>query len=129
MELKKDDAAKNIKMSEAEYLEAELVSEIKHEYIDGLTYAMAGAGSNHNRIAVNVASEFRNHLKGTPCETFMADMKVRLGHDYAGDYCRSTLQVHSKNRHYSKTHPLYQSAFLAGICVNRTGYCFGASAA
>ena len=69
-------------MTEAEYLEAELVSEIKHEYIDGQTYAMAGAGSNHNRIAVNVAGEFRNHLKGTPCETFMADLKVRLGQDY-----------------------------------------------
>ncbi len=69
-------------MTETEYLESEQTSDTKHEYIDGQTYAMAGAGSNHNRIAVNVAGEFRNHLKGTPCETFMADMKVRLGHDY-----------------------------------------------
>jgi len=82
MELKIDDNSKIIKMTETEYLEAELVSEIKHEYIDGHAYAMAGAGSNHNRITVNVASEFRNHLKGTPCETFIAEMKVRLGHDY-----------------------------------------------
>ena len=82
MELRKDDAAKTIKMTEAEYLEAELASEVKHEFINGEAYAMAGAGSNHNRIALNIAGEFRNHLKGTPCETFMADMKVRLGQDY-----------------------------------------------
>jgi len=82
MALRKDEAPLHINISETEYLEAELSSEIKHEYIDGKAYAMAGAGSNHNRIAVNICREFSNHLKGTPCETFMSDMKVRIGHDY-----------------------------------------------
>lgn len=69
-------------LSEEDYLKTEPASEVKREYIDGRIYAMAGAGYNHNCIAVNVARKFGNHLEGTPCATFMADMKVRLGKDY-----------------------------------------------
>ncbi len=69
-------------LSEEEYLATEPASALKREYIDGRVYAMAGAGYNHNCIAVNVLGEFRNHLKGTPCATFMADIKLKLGKDY-----------------------------------------------
>jgi Uma2 family endonuclease len=65
-------------MTEAEYLASEPDSEVRREYIDGRIYAMAGGSSNHNILALNVASEFRNHLKGTPCVTFMSDIKVPL---------------------------------------------------
>lgn len=69
-------------VSEAEYLSTELVSEQKREYIDGHVYAMTGASINHTRISGNILSNFSNHLKGTPCEAFMADVRVRLGKDY-----------------------------------------------
>ncbi len=72
----------NIFMTEEEYLQSELASEFKREYIDSQVYAMAGAKHNHNCISMNIAREFSNHLKGTPCATFMADIKVRLGKDY-----------------------------------------------
>jgi Uma2 family endonuclease len=72
----------NVDLTEEEYLRTEIRSEIKREYIDGRIYAMAGAGYNHNCIAINIVSNFSSHLKGTPCATFMADMKVRLGKDY-----------------------------------------------
>ncbi len=69
-------------LTEEEYLATEMASEIKREFIDGQLYAMAGAGYNHNCLAANILGEFRNHLKGTPCTTFMADIKVKLGKDY-----------------------------------------------
>ncbi len=69
-------------MTDEEYLQSEVLSHVKREYIDGRVYAMAGAGPNHNRISVNISSEFQRHLKGMPCETYMADMKVRSGNDY-----------------------------------------------
>ncbi|PPD40770.1 MAG: hypothetical protein CTY16_17075 [Methylobacter sp.] len=69
-------------ISEEEYLASEQVSDIRHEYIGGQVYAMAGAGYNHNCIAANIMRKFGNHLEGTPCATFVADMKVRLGKDY-----------------------------------------------
>ncbi|MEC4747865.1 Uma2 family endonuclease [Methylomicrobium sp. Wu6] len=71
-----------IDLTEEEYLKSELTSDIKHEFIDGRIYAMAGAGYNHNCIAGNVFGNLRNHLRGNPCTPFMADMKVRLGKDY-----------------------------------------------
>ena len=60
-----------------EYLLAEQVNELKHEYVYGQAYAMAGASQNHGRISGNVFGEFRNHLKKSSCEPFIADMKVK----------------------------------------------------
>ena len=68
--------------SEEDYLASEQVSDVKREYIEGQVYAMAGAGYNHNCVSANMLREFGNHLKGTPCATFMADIKVKLGRDY-----------------------------------------------
>ncbi len=65
------------KISEADYLEGELIAEVKHEFIDGEVFAMAGASENHNLLAGNLFAEFKARLKGTPCRTFMADMKVK----------------------------------------------------
>lgn len=69
-------------LTEEDYLASEATSPVKREYIGGQVYAMAGAGYNHNCIAANMLGEFRNHLKGTPCATFMADIKVKIGRDY-----------------------------------------------
>lgn len=67
-----------VRMSPEEYLEMELCSPIKHEYVGGYIYAMTGASDVHNFIALNLASALREHLKGSPCRVFMADVKVRL---------------------------------------------------
>jgi len=66
-------------ISEAEYLDGEKISEIKHEFIDGAVYAMAGASKNHERISLNVSRKFGNHLENSPCEPFSSDMKVKAG--------------------------------------------------
>jgi Uma2 family endonuclease len=68
--------AEKLKISVADYLEGELVSEIKHEYVNGEVYAMAGAKRAHNLISMNLANLLYNHLRGTPCRVFVADMKV-----------------------------------------------------
>jgi Uma2 family endonuclease len=61
-----------------EYLELETQSPIKHEYIDGEIYAMAGTTDAHNTIAGNLFVLIRNHLRGTNCRAYFADLKVRL---------------------------------------------------
>lgn len=72
----------NNKITEEQYLQGELVAEFKHEFIDGEAYAMAGASETHNLLSLNIASELRNQLKGTPCRTFIADMKVKVANDF-----------------------------------------------
>jgi Uma2 family endonuclease len=61
-----------------EYLSGEPRNEIRHEYIGGITYAMAGASEEHNTISLNLATALRSQLRGKPCRVFMVDMKVRL---------------------------------------------------
>lgn len=66
-------------LSEEAYLQSELLSEVKREYIDGVVYAMAGASKNHQRIIANVSGELRAQLKNSPCEPFSSDIKVKVG--------------------------------------------------
>lgn len=61
-----------------QYLQMEDVSNIKHEYIDGQIYAMAGASDPHVTIALNLASDLRSHVRGSSCRVYISDMKVRI---------------------------------------------------
>jgi Uma2 family endonuclease len=61
-----------------EYLQFEEKSPIKHEYIDGQVYAMAGTTDTHNIIGLNFTFIIRNHLRGSNCRVYFADVKVRL---------------------------------------------------
>ncbi len=65
-------------LSVEEYLAFEEASEIKHEYVNGEIYAMTGVSVRHNRITLNLASRLINYLCGSPCEVFIAEVKLRL---------------------------------------------------
>jgi Uma2 family endonuclease len=71
--------AMNMQLTEQAYLEGEALAQIKHEYIEGAAYAMAGASKNHNMIAGNIFAEFRQQLKVKTYSPFIADMKVKAG--------------------------------------------------
>ena len=64
------------KISIADYLAGELVSEVKHEYIDGEVHAMAGTSRQHNRVARRLLARLESHLEDGPCEPFFAELKV-----------------------------------------------------
>ncbi len=61
-----------------EYLDGESRAERKHEYIDGVVYAMVGASNSHNTIATNVTGLLHSQLRGKTCRVFNADAKVRV---------------------------------------------------
>ena len=61
-----------------EYLAGELDSPIKHEYVAGVVYAMAGARNAHNIIATNITGFSLVRLRGKPCRPFNSDTKIRL---------------------------------------------------
>ncbi|MAT72440.1 MAG: hypothetical protein CMJ58_23290 [Planctomycetaceae bacterium] len=61
-----------------QYLEGELRSDVRHEYLGGYVYAMAGARTQHNRIATNFTVALGSALRDQPCEPFNSDMKVRV---------------------------------------------------
>jgi len=68
----------DVLISPEDYLAGELCSEVKHEYLSGMVYAMAGARNLHNEIATNILVALHNRLRGKPCRPFNSDTKVRL---------------------------------------------------
>lgn len=69
-------------ISEAEYLEGEKISDIKHEYIEGEVWAMASASLRHNIITSTVSRHFGNHLEGTRCTAVSSDLKVKTNDSF-----------------------------------------------
>ena len=65
-------------MTLEDYLEGEQRSEIRHEYIGGVAYAMVGGSEAHNLISLALASALRQDLRGGSCRAFMADVKISL---------------------------------------------------
>lgn len=60
-----------------EYLAGENDGEIRHEYIYGEVYAMAGTSDVHNRIAARFFTKLFQKFDGSNCEAFMTDMKLQ----------------------------------------------------
>lgn len=60
------------------YLVRELQSEVRHEYLGGYIYAMAGAKNVHNLIAGAFHGLLFAQLRGQPCQPFNSDTKVRV---------------------------------------------------
>ena len=66
-------------ISQEQYLELERTSEMRHESLDGLVYAMAGDSPDHSTICFNLASIIGSQIKERPCRGFSPNMKVRAG--------------------------------------------------
>lgn len=61
----------------AEYLALEEESSIRHEYLDGEIYAMAGGSPDHAALAAALISAVRSHLP-PGCRMFTSDLRVRI---------------------------------------------------
>jgi Uma2 family endonuclease len=59
-----------------EYLEIERKAEFKSEYFNGEMFAMSGCSRRHDRIAVQLTLLLAQHLRGSTCEPFTANMRV-----------------------------------------------------
>src|SRR5262245_59045822 len=65
-------------VSVEDYLAGELVSPVKHEYLGGVVYAMAGARNKHNLIAGNTFVAIGARLRGRRCRPYHSDTKIRI---------------------------------------------------
>lgn len=60
------------------YLAWESEQPDRSEYIAGEVYAMVGVRREHATVAGNIFSALREHLRGSPCLPFIADMKLHV---------------------------------------------------
>ncbi|HWY87927.1 MAG TPA: Uma2 family endonuclease [Gemmataceae bacterium] len=61
-----------------DYLEGELNSPIKHEYLGGAIYAMADERNLHSLIAANAMAALYPRLRGKRCRAYNSDTKIRV---------------------------------------------------
>jgi Uma2 family endonuclease len=62
-----------------EYLALETATGIKHEYVLGQVYALAGATEDHNRIALNIAAALLPGARAVGCRVVGSDQKLEAG--------------------------------------------------
>jgi Uma2 family endonuclease len=62
----------------SEYLAFEASSNVKHEYLDGQIYAMAGGTPTHAALAAGIVGQLYAQLRGTPCRPHSSDLRVRV---------------------------------------------------
>lgn len=65
-------------VSRSEYIQAEEVAQIRHEYLAGRVYAMAGASDNHSAICVRLIALLDQRLYGTSCAPRNNDLRIRI---------------------------------------------------
>jgi Uma2 family endonuclease len=66
------------KVTAEEYLALDRAAELRSEFLDGEIIAMSGGSVRHSRLQMNLGFEIRTALKGTACEAFNSDLRVRV---------------------------------------------------
>ena len=71
-------ATESVHFSPDAYLEWEKAGDVKHEYLNGEVFALAGAKDAHVTVCGNLFALLHAHLRGGPCRVYIADMKVSV---------------------------------------------------
>jgi Uma2 family endonuclease len=66
------------KMSYAQYRAAEQGSPVRHEFLNGEVFAMAGGTPEHAALMMAVGAQLVSALRGKPCRVYSADLRVRI---------------------------------------------------
>jgi Uma2 family endonuclease len=64
-----------------DYLEFEATSEVKHEFVDGQLFMMAGSNARHNRLAFLLAGRLEQNAQPLNCLVYLLDIKVLTPND------------------------------------------------
>ncbi len=89
--------------TEAEYLALEAVSQTKHEFVNGIIVAMAGARPAHNKLAANLTAAIVAITRGSPCAALTSDQRVHI--PATGMYAYPDLTVACGEEKYKDDNP------------------------
>ncbi|TKD09717.1 Uma2 family endonuclease [Polyangium fumosum] len=73
-----NEPAHKLKYTFAEYVAYDEASEIKHEYVDGEIFAMAGSTARHSLLTTGMSSALSQALRDRGCRVFSPDMRIRV---------------------------------------------------
>jgi Uma2 family endonuclease len=95
-------------LTEEEYLLLEEKSRIRHEFMDGEIFAMAGATRRHNLATNNISTELNLQLRETDCEVYSSDfrVKIREGHNVYPDVAVACGEILTENNDTTLLNPV-----------------------
>lgn len=103
--------------SPEEYLEIEVNSEERHEYIDGQIILMTGGTPNYNQIALNLSGTLNFLLKRQPYRVFVTDQRLwvpnRRIHTYPDVMVVKTPLEHQEGRRDTLMNPVFIAEVLS----------------
>jgi Uma2 family endonuclease len=69
-----------------EYVRLEEESPIKHEFLDGLVWAMAGGSPEHAALCANIVTLLGTQLRNRRCRVYTSDLRIRVRATGLGTY-------------------------------------------
>lgn len=69
-----------------EYVELEETGPVKHEFLDGVVWAMAGGSPEHAAVAGNLVRLLGQALLRKRCRVFTSDLRIRVADTGLGTY-------------------------------------------
>jgi len=69
-----------------DYLDLEVDSLVKHEFLDGQVWAMSGGSPAHAAIAGAIIALLTQGLRGRRCRVFTSDLRIRVPSSGLGTY-------------------------------------------
>lgn len=71
-------AAASPKLTVEQYLAQERASDVRHEFLGGAAWAMAGGTPAHARVKTALISALDQALRGKPCVAYDSDLKIHV---------------------------------------------------
>jgi len=100
-------------LSVEDYLASEEAADERHEFIDGIVYAMVGKTLVHNSLAGGIYAALRPQLK-SPCRAYMSDIKLRIETRGSTIFYYPDVMV-SCSRHDPKSHWIDDPSLLVEV--------------
>lgn len=104
----------------AEYLEIEADSLIRHEYLAGEIFAMAGGTPEHAALHMSVGASLVRQLEGHPCRVFSSDLRLRVAATGLATYADVTVVCGRLERDAEDENAVINPTVLVEVTSKRT---------
>jgi len=72
------EAARKLRLGYRDYLALERETDLRHEFLDGEAWAMAGGTLRHSGVKTNLTRAMGSALLGHPCRPYDVDLKIHI---------------------------------------------------
>ncbi len=111
----RDAAALQRGISYSEYLALEATGDARHEWFDGVVYAMAGGTLDHSALCASIITALSVALAAKPCRVFTSDARVRVKATGLATYPDASVACGRAERDPDDAHALVNPVVLVEV--------------